>query len=134
MGAGGVCPSLGALSPPPSRTRGPRGEEALGGCSLKEAGRPSVVECEVAAIIGLRLLKTGPSAESSSDAISNTPLPFSRGAETVDAWTAVRGTATMGAEGMEEGRVGEGARRQRREWEERRHPRPQAPLSAEQGC
>ena len=61
------------------------------------------MEWEVAATTALRLLKTGPSAESSSDAISTTPLSFSGGVEAGDAWTAVRGTATMGVEGVGEG-------------------------------
>ena len=77
----------------------------------------------------LRLLKTGPSAESWSDAISTTPLSFSGGVGVGDAWTVVSGTATMGAEG-----VGEGAPATAEMGaEEQRHPRPQAPLGNEQG-
>jgi len=92
-----------------------RGGETLGGFSLKEAGRPSVVEWEVAASIALRLLKTGPSAESSSDTTSTTHLPFSRGDGAGDAWTVVRGDGAGDA------------------WKEQRHPRPEAPMDDEQG-
>jgi len=75
----------GVLSPPPSSARRPRGKEALGGWCRSDAGQPAMEEQEVVAIIGLRLLKTGPSAESSSDSISTTPFSSSRGGRAGDA-------------------------------------------------
>ena len=38
--------TLGVLSPPPSSTTRSRGEEALGGFSLKEGAWPSEAECD----------------------------------------------------------------------------------------
>jgi len=59
----------------------------------------------VAAVAALRLLKTGASivSSSSSEAISTTPLPFSRGAGGGEALTAAKGIAAMGAEEAEAG-------------------------------
>jgi len=79
-----------------------------------------VEEWQVVAIVGLRLLKTGPSAESSSDSISTTPLSSSRGGGAGDAWATTRGTATIGVEGVGEGAAAE-------------VPEPQMPLCSEQG-
>ena len=56
-------------------------------------------------VAALSLLKTGPSivSSSSSDTISTTLLPFSRGIGVGEALTVAKGTATMRAEGGGDG-------------------------------
>jgi len=95
-----VGASSGTHSPPTSSARGPRGEEALGGLSLNEEGRPAEEEWEVAVVAALRLLKTGASivSSSSSEVMNTTPLPFSMGAGGREALTVAKGISTMGAE------------------------------------
>jgi len=71
-------------------------EEAFDVWSRSDVGKLAVEEWEVVVVVGLSLLKTSPSAESSSDSISTTLL--SRGGGAGDGWAAARGTATIGVE------------------------------------
>jgi len=101
MGSSGAYGTARTLSPPSSSTKRLGGEEALGVWSQSDARRLAVEEREVVAVVDLSLLKTGPSAESSSDSISTTFL--SQGSGAGDAWVATRGTATVEVEGVGEG-------------------------------
>jgi len=73
-----------------------RGEEALGGLSLKESPPCAEAAGGVGTLAALLLLKTSPPSESSSsERISNTLFPLSRGVGAGDEATA-KGTAAMG--------------------------------------
>ena len=72
------------------------GEEALGGFSLKESPPWGEAAGSVGTLAALLLLKTTPLSESSSsEGISSTLFPLSRGVEDGDEATA-KGTAAMG--------------------------------------
>jgi len=73
--------------------------KALGGCSLEDSASLLEVEWDVATVVVLLLLKTGPSVVSSSslEGTITTPLPLSRGTGGDEAPTMAKGMAVMGS-------------------------------------
>jgi len=73
--------------------------EALGGCSLRDSTFLLEVEWDVATVVVLLLLKTGPLAvsSSSSEGTTTTPFPLSRGAGGDEVPTTANGMAAIGS-------------------------------------
>jgi len=108
VGSSGADGAVGAFSPPSSSAKRPGGDEALGVWSQSDVEQPVVEDWEAVAVVGLSLLKTGPSTESSSDSISTTLL--SQGGGASDTWAAARMTMTIGVQGVGEGATVAGTR------------------------